>query len=83
MDWVGNCTRYWADTVATANYHFEKPSTAIEKEGLPGTPVEAPEALVKLFEDPNPYQDYAEMMELLTMDLLLVVKRIHLQVEDQ
>lgn len=71
MDWVMNCTRYWADTVSSAEYHFEKPAQP-SAEKTPGTPVTPPPALEKLLKKPNPYQDYIEMMELLTMDLLLV-----------
>lgn len=71
MDWVMNCVRYWADTVATAEYHFEKPKepTAEKK---PGEAITPPPGLYKLLKKPNPYQDYIEMMELLVMDLLLV-----------
>jgi HK97 family phage portal protein len=71
MDWIMDCTRYMADTVASAEYHFEKPSDPnVEKK--PGDSTQPPERLKKLFEKPNPYMDYIEMMELLVIDLLLV-----------
>jgi HK97 family phage portal protein len=71
MDWVMDCARFTGDTVANAEYHFEKPeeNSAVR---LPGDPVTPPEALKALLEQPNPYMDYIEMMELLIIDLLLV-----------
>lgn len=71
MDWVMDCTRFTADAVANAEYHFEKPTTT-ETIRVPGDPIAPPEALKRLFEKPNPYMDYIEMMELLVQDLLLV-----------
>lgn len=71
MDWVMDCTRFTGDTVANAEYHFEHPKTASAVQ-LPGDPIEPPEGLKNLFEQPNPYMDYIEMMELLVIDLLLV-----------
>lgn len=71
MDWVMDCTRFTGDTVANAEYHFETPKVA-NAVHLPGDPVEPPENLKRLLEQPNPYMDYIEMMELLIIDLLLV-----------
>jgi HK97 family phage portal protein len=71
MDWVMDCARYIADTVANADYHFETPQGAVAKR-MPGDPVAPPDALNRLFEAPNPYMDYIEMMELMVIDLLLV-----------
>jgi len=71
MDWVMDCTRFVADTVASAEYHFEKPAP-LSPVRVPGDPVAPPEGLAQLLEKPNPYMDYIEMMELLVMDLLLV-----------
>lgn len=71
MDWIMDCVRYYADAVANADYHFEKPAklSAVKE---PGEPVIPPQALADLFDDPNPYMDYIELMELLVIDLLLV-----------
>jgi HK97 family phage portal protein len=70
IDLVMDCVRYVGDTVANAEYHFEKPET-FSATRKPGEPVRAPEQLVNLFKKPNPYMDYIEMMEMLVMDLLL------------
>lgn len=71
MDWVMDCVRFYADTVANADYHFEKPrSISSIKEASDSS--EPPKALEDLLEEPNPYMDYIEMMELLVIDLLLV-----------
>lgn len=71
MDWVMDCVRYTADTVANAEYHFEKKEPP-QAEKKPGESAEAPKGLIDLLEQPNPYLDYIEMMELLVIDLLLV-----------
>lgn len=71
MDWVMDCVRFYADTVANADFHFEKPvplGSIKEK----GDPLEPPTDLQNLIAQPNPYQDYIELMELLVIDLLLV-----------
>jgi HK97 family phage portal protein len=74
MDWVMDCVRFYADTVANADFHFEKPKklTEINDPAEPSEPVAPPAGLATLFENPNPYQDYIELMELLVIDLLLV-----------
>lgn len=71
MDWVMDCTRFMADAVANADYHFEKPQEPTA-EKIPAEPVAPPKALFDLMQQPNPYADYIEMMELLVIDLLLV-----------
>lgn len=71
MDLVMDCVRYVGDTVANAEYHFEKPAP-LSATRTPGDPVAPPQQLADLLKKPNPYMDYIEMMEMLVMDLLLV-----------
>lgn len=76
IDWVMDCLRFTAETVANADYHFEKELTAQEEADYiatkkPGQPVAAPDPLRRLLAKPNPYMDYVELMELLVIDLLL------------
>jgi HK97 family phage portal protein len=72
IDHVMNATRYTATTVAGAEYHFE-PKRKPGERRLPGdAAVTVPDALLELFDQPNPYMDYVELLELLVIDLLLV-----------
>lgn len=71
IDWVMDATRYTADTVAGAEYHFQKPQPPGNRR-VPGESSDPPAALAELLDQPNPYMDYVEMMELLIIDLLLV-----------
>lgn len=70
MDWIMDCTRYCAETVANAEYHFEKPEGPTAQR-IPGDAVAPPQTLYDLLRKPNPHQDYIEFMELLVIDLLL------------
>lgn len=71
IDWVMDCVRYTADTVANADYHFEKKAPP-RGTRVPGDALDPPEPLANLLDQPNPHMDYIEMLELLVMDLLLV-----------
>lgn len=75
IDWVMDCVRLISETAATASYHFEKEGKRLEPfkkpNQLPGTEF-APEILVDLIKEPNPFMDYEELIELLVIDLLLV-----------
>lgn len=72
MDWVSDCVRFTAETVSNADYHFEAKPKSPPTTRIPGDPVAPPQNLHDLLEQPNPYMDYMEMMELLVIDLLLV-----------
>lgn len=75
IDWVMDCVRLIAETARTAEYHFEKEGKRLEPfkkpNQLPDTEF-APELVVNLIKEPNPYMDYEELIELLIIDLLLV-----------
>lgn len=75
IDAVMNATRLISQTASSATYHFERGSTRLETERGVDTPSYAriaPQDLVSLMEQPNPWFDYVEMLELLIIDLLLV-----------
>jgi HK97 family phage portal protein len=75
IDAVMNAVRLIMQTASQANYHFERGGTLLEKERGPDTPSYAriaPKDLVDLFDQPNPWFDYVELLELLIIDLLLV-----------
>lgn len=71
IDWVMDCVRFTADTVASAEYHFQKqaPPNSLITDAVRVAP---PEMLGRLLDQPNPYMDYTEMMELLVIDYLMV-----------
>ena len=76
IDWVYDCVNLYADTTATAEWHLEKEDgTVLVKHKDKLTPPdyeEGPEDLYRLLEEPNPHMAYSELIELLTIDLLLV-----------
>lgn len=75
IDWVMNCVRLIAETAAAAPYHWEKDGEIFVPKADPTNPQAksaAPQPLVDLFEQPNPYQDWTEFLQLLIIDLLLV-----------
>lgn len=76
IDWVMDCVSLIADTASNAEYHFERKGKTLIPEITPqdqgdDTVEEAPQDLVKLLEQPNPWMDYTEMLELSIIDFLL------------
>lgn len=72
IDWIMDAARFTADTVAGAEYHFEKAKKITDPRKMPGESAEPDARLKLLFDQPNKHTDYVEMMELLVIDLLLV-----------
>ncbi len=75
IDWVMSCVRLIVETGSNADWGFEKNGERLVKQRAPDTPKDAKEApmmLVKLFEEPNPFMDYEELLELTLIDYLLV-----------
>lgn len=72
IDWVMDCVRYTADTVANAEFHFQKPVKKKSGRRVPGEAVDPDPILEMLFEQPNKHMDYVELIELLVIDLLMV-----------
>lgn len=72
IDWVMDCVRYTADTVASAEFHFEKGAKKVRGRRVPGESVDPDAVLEMLIEQPNKHMDYVELMELLVIDLLMV-----------
>lgn len=76
IDWVMNAAGLMADLASNADYYFEKQGVKYlpEDQRGPRTPSSVktvdPE-LAKLFDKPNPYMTYEEMMELIIIDYLL------------
>ena len=76
IDWVMDCVGLIADTASNAEYHFEKGGKQLVPEVTPklegdDNVEEAPADLVSLLEQPNPWMEYAEMIELTVIDFLL------------
>lgn len=74
IDWVMDCVRLVVETAASAEWHFEEEGTRMLNQRnslLPDEPVADP-LLVNLFREPNPYMDWAELVELTLIDYLLV-----------
>lgn len=75
IDHVMNCVRLYAETASTADWHLERDGKLLVREKTPNTPKDAevgPKALYDLLDAPNPHMDYAELVELMTIDLLMV-----------
>jgi len=73
IDWVMDCVRLYADTTSTAEWHLEKDGKKLLNRKTFGYDGKlAPQGLVDLLEQPNPFMDYAELVDLLIIDLLLV-----------
>ncbi len=75
IDWVMDCVRLIVETASNAEWHFEKEGEKYVTQRTPDTPAETKEApmlLTKLFEEPNPYMGYEELIELTLIDYLLV-----------
>jgi HK97 family phage portal protein len=76
VDWVMDCVRLITETASSAEWHFEQKGVSYipESRRTPHTPDEiksAPYLLGKLFEDPNPFMGYEELIELTLIDYLL------------
>lgn len=75
IDWVMNCVRLIAETASDAQWYFEKDGEKLlnhKGKDAPFGAKEAPYRAVRLFEQPNPYMDWAEHFELTIIDFLLV-----------
>lgn len=73
IDHVMNCVRLYCDAASAAPWHLEKKGEQLRR---PDEPAEegaiGPIALYNLLDQPNPFMDYEELVELLVIDLLLV-----------
>lgn len=76
MDWVVDCIRLITETAGNADWFLrDKEGNKLVTHRLPDTPSEAKEApflLTKLLEEPNPFMDYEELIELTLIDYLLI-----------
>lgn len=76
IDWVMDCVRLITETASNADWFLrDKDGKKLATHRRPDTPDdvnEAPFLLVKLLEQPNPYMDYEELIELTLIDYLLV-----------
>lgn len=74
IDWVMDCVDLIAQTASNAEYHFErggKRLTGSRPFGKYSDQGDPPPDLKRLFERPNPFMDYTELMELAIIDLML------------
>lgn len=75
IDWVMACVKLIIETSSNAEWGFQQHGKELVKHRTPDTPAgseEAPFMLTKLFEEPNPYMDYTELIELTLIDYILV-----------
>jgi HK97 family phage portal protein len=73
IDWVMDCVRLYCDAASNAPWHLEKKGKKLRRQDEPADEGElGPIALYNLLDQPNPYMDYEELVELLVIDLLLV-----------
>lgn len=75
IDWVVSCVKLISETASEANWHFEKDGEKLLNYRRKESPTDAkvaPLMAVKLFEEPNPYMDWAEHIELTIIDYLMV-----------
>jgi len=74
IDWVMNCVKLISETASEADWHFEKDGERYVNFKDPLAPKAsklAPLAVVNLFEEPNPYMNWSEHIELTIIDYLL------------
>lgn len=75
IDWVMDAVGLISETASNAEYHFEKDGDKLVAQATPESKSadlsEAPQDLVKLLKNPNPWMDYTEMIELTVIDFLL------------
>lgn len=74
IDWVMDCVDLISQTASNAEYHFERNGsrlTGLQTFGQLLDDGTAPPDLTRLFERPNPFQDYTELLELAIIDFLL------------
>jgi HK97 family phage portal protein len=73
IDHVMNCVRLYGDAAAVADWHLERDGERLRRmdEDIPEAKI-GPLALYNLLDQPNPYMDYEEMIQLLVIDVLLV-----------
>ena len=75
MDWVMNAVALYSEPTGGAPWHLEKDGERVYKSRQADTPPGAKlgdPILYDLLEEPNPYMDYDELMQLMVIDLLLV-----------
>jgi len=75
IDTVNNCVNVYVDAMLSAKWRFIQNGETYIPRRVPDSPPEAkvaPEDLVALLEQPNPYQDWNEFLSLMAIDYLLV-----------
>jgi len=75
IDTVHDCVNVYVDAALSAVWGFEKDGVVYKTEKDPNDPPEtkyAPDDLVSLIENPNPFQDWGEFISLTVIDYLMV-----------
>lgn len=75
IDWLMDAVSFTVTAAASANWHFEdngKPLAIEKKPTDPSSISLAPESLVRLFKEPNPFMNWEELCEISLIDWLLV-----------
>lgn len=72
IDWVMDCVELIAETASNAQHYFERDGKRLATDDTADEYDEkAPADLVNLFDQPNPFMDYTELIELAVTDFLL------------
>lgn len=74
IDWVMDAIGLYTDGATASAWHLEKDGEKLANKKRVGNDqlTLADQSLVRLLENPNPFMDYAELIELLIIDLMLV-----------
>ena len=75
IDWVMDAVGLYIDAATKATWSFEREGVVYLPEKVPNMPPEAqiaPEGLVNLIKEPNPFMPWSEHLALAIIDLLLV-----------
>ena len=72
IDWVMDCVGLIGETASAANWHLEKEGSVLydktTTKDLPKDGTYGPEDLIKLLKKPNPYETWADLIELHAID---------------
>lgn len=75
IDWLVDATSLIATSAATAGYHFDDEGKEMVARVNPTDPsgtTKAPQTLVNLIEEPNPFMEWSDLCELTLIDWLIV-----------
>lgn len=75
IDWLADATNMIATSAGSAGYHFDDGGTELAAKVLPTDPAgtqKAPQTLINLIQEPNPFMEWSDLLELTLIDWLIV-----------